>query len=119
MTSIEQKRLALEKALSAIHEDEMEEVAGGMSDDGKKALKIGGEIAGSLLGAVILGAGAYGAYRHAVTQPWGKKPGDSEDYTPDYTSLGMPTTPAEQVRKFHKNPDGDLNDPFGSSDDLD
>ena len=59
MANIEQKRADLEKALQAIDKGEMEAVAGGLSNNAKLALQIGGAVAMISLNVAAVGAGAY------------------------------------------------------------
>lgn len=60
MASIKEKTEALNKALEAISEEEMQEVAGGLSKGGKIALATAGSIIG-VGAAVAVGLGAAGS----------------------------------------------------------
>ena len=75
--SVEQKRVELEKALEALNEKEIEEIAGGMGDKGKKILKYVGAGAGVIAGAAALGMGGKILY-----DKYGKKKtSDDEEHT--------------------------------------
>ena len=82
MASTEQKRSDLKKALQAIDEDEMETVAGGLSEKAKIALRVGGALAT----VALLG---YVAYK----KPWGKNP-----------SLTTTTSPVENCKLSNESP---------------
>lgn len=60
MANIKEKTEALNKALEAISEEEMQEVAGGLSKGGKIALKTASSIIGVGAAATVVGLGIAG-----------------------------------------------------------
>lgn len=92
MANVEQKRADLEKALAALDESEIEAVAGGLSDKGKKVLKYVGIGAGVIGGGALLGTAGYGLYKQfkgkkAEREKWESTTGlDDGREEPDYDS---------------------------------